>query len=154
MLPSNKFVISSMSDMNVPSKNIDTDIELKKLINDNLNIINYSTKIKELYMTYMVIDPKTKSFRADKKFWHWKTGLFDFFINVPDYEAFCKATEIEARSIIAQLFLKGINTYLSIRNDINHKQLLTDTINLFVNEAIITPIHSQYYLQTKANSFS
>jgi len=133
-----KFVISSMSDMDVPSRNVNTDVSLQALVNENLTLDNYSVKISELCMIYMAIDPKTHSFRPDKKFWHWKEGIFRFFINVPDYEAFCKATESEARSIIALLFLKGIDRFLSKRKDINTKQLRGDLIQLFLNENIIS----------------
>jgi len=143
-----KFVISSMSDMDVPSRNVNTDVSLQAMVNENININNYTSKISELYMTYMAIDPKTRSFRPDKKFWRWKNGEFEFFINVPDYEAFCKATENEARTIIALLFLKGIDRFLSKRKDINTKQLLADLVQLFLTENII----SQQALTASANA--
>jgi len=134
-----KFVISSMIDMRVPIVNTHADAYFDEIINNYLDLKKYSDKITEINMVYMAINPKTYSFRPDKKFWHWKSGLFEFFINVPDYEAFCKATESEARSIIALLFLKGIDRYLSKRKDINCTQLLADLVQLFLNENIISP---------------
>jgi len=142
-----KFVISSMSDMGATDKIINYSIDLRTIINKHLNLRNYSEKIIEICMVFMAIDPKTHSFRPDKKFWHWKSGLFEFYINVPDYEAFCKATESEARTVIALLFLKGIDRFLSKRKDINTKQLRADLIQLFLNENII----SQQALTEPAN---
>ncbi len=128
----NGFVISCMSDMKPPRNNIYTSTDLSKILNQKLKISNYSEKIKELGLIFMSIDPETHSFRPDKKIWRWKSQVFDMYINVPDYNKFCKATPEEAQQIIKELFISGIEKYLTKRKDIDYKKLSEDIKKVFL----------------------
>lgn len=127
----NGFVISSMSDMSVNHDNLISTNALVDALNQKLKISNYSDKVQEVGLIFMAIDPSSHSFRPDKKIWRWKSSVFDTYINVPDYEVFCKATEIEAQQIVGNMFLQGIKTHLSKRTDIDHKRLYADVKQVF-----------------------
>lgn len=92
-------------------------------------------KLKEICMTFMAMDPKTHSFRPDKKFWRWKSGAFDMYVNVPDYEEYCKITEKEvAKKIISKMFLESIKKYLWKRKDFDAPRFYIDV------EKVLNPI--------------
>jgi len=92
----------------------------------NIDIRNYSSSISNICLIFMAMKPDTFSFRPDKNIWRRKTHTFDMYVNVPDYEAFCNASETQARQIIANLFLQSIEKYLSKRKDIDFRRLYDD----------------------------
>ena len=130
----NGFVISCMIDNKPPKANVFASTDLTELLNKNLKISKYSNKVKEIGLIFMAINPDTHSYRPDRKFWRWKRGIFDMYINVDDYQIFCKTTPNDARKTVAQLYLTGIETYLSKRKDIDHKKLYEDVKRVFVEK--------------------
>ena len=105
----NKFVFSSMSEEEVDFMLLDQDKYLETILNKNIAIDNYTNKINRLILIYMALDPQKSGLRPDRKFWRWKSGSFDMYVNVPDYKKFCNASKDEAKKIIAQLYLQSIN---------------------------------------------
>ncbi len=85
----------------------------------------------------MVMEPKTSSFRPDRKFNQRKIKSFDMYMNVPDYNKFRTATKQEAKKIIAELYLSGIKKYLSKQKDFKHELFYKDVKQLFEKEGII-----------------
>ena len=134
----NGFVLSSMTDMAVNIETVGDTNLINYLLNDNLALSKYTEKIREMGLIFMALDPTTHSFRPDRIFWRWKRGIFDMYMNVPDYQAFCNATPLEAKITIAQLYLKGIKTYLAQRNDIDHEKLYQDMKKLFADEKLVS----------------
>ena len=133
----NIFPISSMTDWHVNDTLIETDRELVSILNQSLQINGYTKKITRVNLVFMVMNPSTHSFRPDKKFWRWKAGHFDMYMNVPDYDKFRTATKPEARKIIAELYLTGIKKYLSKQKDFNHELFYKDVKELFQKEGIL-----------------
>ena len=127
----NKLVFSSMSDEKVNFSILHQDRYLEDILNKSVKIDSYSEKIEEIGLIYMAMDPTTHSFRPDRKFWRWKSGVFDMYVNVPDYEKYCQATEAEAKKIIAQLYLDSIKKYLWKRKDFDAKQFYSDVKEVF-----------------------
>jgi len=128
--------VSSMIDMNVP---VEYQFISQHIVDHlwKLKLIGYSEKIKQICLIFMALDPTTYSFRQDKHFWRWKRGVFDMYMNVPDYTAFCNATPLQAKQTVAQLYLKGIKTYLAKRKDIDHQKLYNDVKQVFTEAGLI-----------------
>ncbi len=122
---------STMYDMKVKRSNVNFSNEYSKFLDKNLQIKKYGNKIKEICLIFMAMDPATYSFRPDKKFWRWKSGVFDMYVNVPDYETFCNATHDEAKKIIAKLYLTSIKKYLWKRKDFDAPKFYKDVKEVF-----------------------
>ncbi len=135
--PKSKFVLSSMSDENVDLSLIEQDRAINKILNKDILLDSYTSKHKQICLTFMAMDPTTSSFRPDKKFWRWKAGNFDMYMNVPDYNKFRTATKQEAKKIIAELYLSGIKKYLSKQKDFKYELFYKDVKQLFEKEGII-----------------
>ena len=133
----NGFVISSMTDINNNKDVVYKAMNIDQILQQNLKLSNYTDKIKTIILVFMAINPESGSFRPDKKFWRWKNGDFDMYVNVPDYKKFCDSTDKEARNMIAKLYLSSIETYLSKRKDINYKQLYTDVKEQFTKAKVL-----------------
>ncbi len=127
----NKIVFSSMSDDKIDFKLLNQDKYLESILNENLNIDNYSKKINRIILIYMAMNPETPPLRPDKKFWRWKSGSFDMYVNVPDFQKYCNATHKEAQKIIAELFLYSIKKYLWKRKDFDAPKFYTDVEKVF-----------------------
>ncbi len=126
---------SAMTDSGVNDKAIYFTYELSQLLSNRLGISNYGSKLKEICLIFMAINPKTHSFRSDKKLWQWKSGVFGMFVNVPDYEEYCRITEKEvAQKIISKMFLESIKKYLWKRKDFDAPKFYTDV------EKVLKPI--------------
>ncbi len=130
-------VFSSMVDMNTQKHVLHISNEFDLIFDKKIKVSNFNNKIKQIALIFMAINPKTHSFRPDKKFWRWKAGNFDMYLNVPNYQFFCTATKTEARKIIAELYLTGIKKYLSKQKDFNHELFYKDVKELFLKEGII-----------------
>ncbi len=118
---------SAMVDMGVKDEVVFFTYELGQFLSGNLNISDYGSKLKEIFLIFMAMDPTTHSFRPDKKFWRWKSGAFDMYVNVPDYKEFCKITKKEeARKVIIKMFLESIKKYLWKRKDFDAPKFYTD----------------------------
>ncbi len=126
---------SAMVDMGVNDEAVFFTHEMSLLLSNNLSISDYSSKQKEVCMIFMAMDPDTHSFRPDKKFWRWKSGAFDMYVNVPNYKEYCKITKEEkARKIIAEMFLESIKKYLWKRKDFDAPRFYIDV------EKVLNPI--------------
>ncbi len=131
------FVFSSMTDNRVEKDILSICWDLSQISNKESKISKYTDKFQQIALTFMAINPQTHSFRPDKKFWRWKAKNFDMYMNVPDYEAFCKADKNGAKKIVAELYLKAIEKYLSKQKDFKHKLFYKDTKELFEKEGIL-----------------
>ncbi len=120
------FGFSPMYDMDVKRSNVDFSNEYSIFFEKKLQIADYTDKLKEICLIYMAIDPTSHSYRPNRKFWRWKSGIFDMYVNVPDYQKYCNATRKEAKKIIAELFLESIKKYLWKRKDFDAPKFYTD----------------------------
>ncbi len=120
-----------MSDEEIDFSILHQDRYLENILNKNLIINNYTGKIKEIGLIYMAMNPQKPSLRPDRKFWRWKSGSFDMYVNVPDYEKFCNATHKEAKKIIAKLYLASIKKYLWKRKDFDAPKFYKDVKEVF-----------------------
>jgi hypothetical protein len=126
---------SAMVDMGVDDKAVFITHELGLLLSNNLNISDYGEKLKETCMIFMAMDPATHSFRQDKKLWSWKHGVFGMYVNVPDYEEYCKiTTKAEAKKVISKMFLESIKKYLWKRKDFDAPKFYDDV------ERVLKPV--------------
>ena len=130
------FSFTKMYDMNINKDIIYEDEFISTSVNKVINLKKYSESILNYLFIFMAINPATSSFRPDKKIMRRKTKRLDLYINV-DYEKFRTATKLEARKIIAELYLTGIKKYLSKQKDFNHELFYTDVKELFEKEGII-----------------
>ncbi len=126
-----KFIFSSMSDEQIDFSLLSQDNHLRELLNKNLDIEDYTQKIKRVGLIYMAMDPKISNVRENRKFWRWKSRFFDMYVNVPDYWIYCNATHKEAQKIIAELFLYSIKKYLWKRKDFDAPKFYTDVEKVF-----------------------
>ena len=85
----------------------------------------------------MAINPETHSFRPDKIINRRKNPIIELYMNVPDYEKFRSATKLEARKIIAKLYLSGIKKYLSKQKDFKYELFYNDVKELFEKEGVL-----------------
>jgi len=125
------FVISSMIDYPTNRDALHAAMDLDKVLQKELKLADYTTTIKEIDFVFMAMNPATTAYRKDREFWRRKRQVFDIFMNVPNYDAFCNATAEDAKHTVAQLYLKGIETYLSKRKDIDYKRLYDDVKQTF-----------------------
>ena len=133
----NGFVISSMADTNPKRECVVSAMDVDKILQLNLKLSNYSDKINTIILNFMAIDPESGQFRPDKKNWRWKSQDFAMYANVPDYKKFCESNKTEARKIIAELYIKSIETYLSKRKDIDYVRLYADVKEPFVKGGVL-----------------
>ena len=133
----NGFVISCMIDSNINKNVLFSSMEIDKLLQQNLKLSNYSEKIKGISLILIAMNPDEGIPRPDRKFWRWKRGNFDMYVNVPDYKKFCESTKTEARNIVAKLYIKSLETYLSKRKDIDYKQLYSDVEREFEKGGVL-----------------
>ncbi len=126
---------SAMADMNVNKEAIFFTYELSQLLSNKINISDYGEKLKEICLIFMAMDPSTHSFRPDKKLWSWKYGVFGMYVNVPDYDEYCKIkNNLYAKKIIIKMYLESIKKYLWKRKDFDAPRFYTDV------EKILKPI--------------
>ncbi len=130
-IDNHRFIFSSMSDKEVAYSLLHQDRYLQEILNKNLLMENYTKKIKEIGLIYMAMDPQKPNLREDRKFWRWKSGFFDMYVNVPDFKKYCNATHKEAQQIIAELFLYSIKKYLWKRKDFDAPKFYTDVEKVF-----------------------
>ncbi len=125
------FVISSMLDIKTNKYLLVISSSFYNLLNINLHISNYTNQQKEIGFIFMAMNPQKPALRPDRKFWRWKSGSFDMYVNVPDYEKFCNATHKEAKKIIAKLYLASIKKYLWKRKDFDAPKFYKDVKEVF-----------------------
>lgn len=133
----NGFAISSMTDMNTNKKVVYSAMNIDKLLQQNLKFSDYSKKIESLLLTFIAMNPNEGIPRPDKEIWRWKYRNFAMYVNVPDYKKFCESTEDEARNIIAKLYMKSLETYLSKRKDVHFKQLYNGVEQQFIEGGVL-----------------
>ena len=131
------FATTSMSDWKIDRENFHSDQKISDILNHFLNINKYTNLLKQILFITMAIDPSTKSFRPDKKIMRRKFQTLELYMNVPDYEKFSTATKLEARKIIAELYLSGIKKYLSKQKDFKYELFYNDVKELFEKEGIL-----------------
>lgn len=105
--------------------------ELDKILQKNLKLSNYTDTIKKLALFFVVEEPNDDPFWPDNDKWIEEYQFYNMYLNVPDYHKYLKATSTDAKLIVANLFLKGIKTYLSKREDIDHEKLYEDMRQVF-----------------------
>ncbi len=126
-----EFVISSMIYIEAKNNSLQADY-IKNLLNKCLKIKDYSCKLKQLTVTF-IIYPEDWNGINRKEQWYYnnkKTNLF-VDIKIVNYQQFIEATPQEALKIMATETLRGVKKFLSGVKDFNFERFYADLESLF-----------------------
>ena len=139
--PDPDFVISSKSDLKAEN-NIMEMLKLKELMNQNLSISDYSDVLKNLTLTYLILQPEHNGVNwKERKYYKRSEQKYFIDISFPDYEKFCKASKEEALKIMAEQTIRGTKKYLSKEKNFNYEAFYNDFTNLLRKKQIINEIN-------------
>jgi len=111
---------------------------LKDLMNKNLLLSNYSGVLKNLTLTYLVLEPNNKGVNwKERKYYKRSEQKYFIDIGFPDYERFCKASKSEALTIMAEQTLRASQKFLSKEKNFDHEAFRKDLTDLLRKENII-----------------
>ncbi len=131
-----KFVLSSISDVNIEYEKISRTVNLENLLNKNCAIENYSLNVKSVFFIFIVTEPKNSICRKDKITFLTKNKILKISFNL-NYNEFLTIEEHNSIKILAFAFLKAIQTFLLNRKDFNGEKFYQDVKNLFIQENLI-----------------
>ncbi len=119
--------------------------ELRKALKA-LNIVNYTSEIKEVYFTFMVLPADVETWRDSKSSYSPQKKKLSLIAWL-DYKKFAQASDKEAITMQAQTYLDTILTFPTIRglkkNPFDHQKFYNDVKALFEkNQWIPTTISS------------
>ena len=132
------FVISSKSAPEA-EKNINITLELEELLNNRLQLKNYTNIIHNYTIICLILPPYNGQGVDWKERKYFKRKEKKFFIDIrfPEYERFCNASKQEALQIMAEQTLRGTKKYLSKVKDFDFDKFYTDLVTLFKNKKLI-----------------
>ena len=132
-----EFAFTSSSDEIIPLSKFEKDLVIKKNLNKFLTLNKYSDKYTSLFTIYQAFAPDDiYSQYKEKKRFRRKTKVMELYLNL-DYHKFLKADNKTALQMMAELFLKGINKFLSTCKDFDHELFYKDVKKLFEKEGIL-----------------
>ncbi len=134
------FVITAKSESEVRG-NIMQMTKLNDLLNNNLSISKYSNELKNIIITYLVLQPDNNGVNwKERKYYKRKEQKYFIDISFPEYERFCKASKQEALKIMAEQTIRGTKKYLSKEKNFDYETFYNDLINLLRKKNIINEI--------------
>ncbi len=134
--PNPDFVVGSKSGSEA-IKNIVRTNEIQDLLNEKLEIRNYSNNIIKHFTYICLIIPTYNGLGVDwqeRKYFKRKEKKFFIDIKFPDYEKFCKTNKKEALKIMAEQTLRGTKKYLSKVKGFDFERFYNDLEQVFINE--------------------
>jgi len=138
--PTPDFIITAKSDREVRD-NIMQMTKLNDLLNNNLSISKYSDELKNLVITYLVLQQDNKGVNwKERKYYKRSEQRYFIDISFPDYDRFCKASKKEALEIMAEQTIRGTKKYLSQEKNFNYETFYNDLTNLLRKNNIINHI--------------
>lgn len=131
------FVISAKSDLEAEA-NIMEMMKIKDLLNDNFSISDYSDKLKNLTLTYLILKPDNKGVQWKERRYH-KRSEQKYFIDIrfPDFYAFCNADKNEALKIMAQQTIRATRKFLEKEKHFDYEKFYEDFCKLMYNKGIL-----------------
>ncbi len=107
-------------------------LELRNILNDKLNLLDYTNKIEKIVFVYIAVDiekhRKTENFIKFRT----KSKTIELGVNLP-YNEFITADKETEFMLLKNAYIEGIETLLSKRKDIDWKKLSADFKKLFEN---------------------
>jgi len=151
--PDPDFVISSKSDLEAEN-NIMEMLKIKDLLNNNLSISNYSDDLKNLTLTYLVLQPEHNGVKwKERKYYKKKEQKYFIDISFPEYDRFCKSDKRDALKIMAEQTIRGTKKYLSKEKNFDYTAFYKDLTNILRKKNIINEI-KEYKDSTTSNLLS
>ncbi len=113
-------------------------MNLKNMLENSLNFKNYTNKITAIFYIYQAFAPDDIYSRyKEKKVIRRKTKVFEIYMNL-DYYRFLEVDNEEAKSMMSELYLKGIEKFLIGRKDFKGKEFYKDVKQLFEKHELIS----------------
>jgi len=109
---------------------------IEKILNNKLDLTNYTQNITEIVFVYIALDPEMLFKENDFTKFRRKSKIVEIGINL-NYAELLLATEDETLEILAEAYLKGIEKYLLPRKDFNGNQFYNDVKQLFTEHRLI-----------------
>jgi len=100
------------------------------LLNEKLSIQNYSQTVSKIVFVYLAVNIKNFTPRQDFIKFRRKNNVIEIGLNI-DYDNFIKADFETALSMMALLYLKGIEKLISKRKDFDSGKFHEDVEKLF-----------------------
>ena len=132
----NYFTFTSSAYKELRSK-LENDLILKKILNQNLTPEKYTNKISSVFCIYQAFAPDDMYCNyPEKKVLRRKTKVLELYMNL-DYYKFLEADNKQAKEMMSELYLKGIEKYLIPRKDFKGKEFYHDVKELFEQHKLI-----------------
>ena len=111
--------------------------EVDGLLNSKLSEISYSKKIDSIFFVYQAISPENTGHHVeDFKRFRRKTKVLEMYLTL-NYYKFLEADNKQAKEMMSELYLKGIEKYLIPRKDFKGKEFYHDVKELFEQHKLI-----------------
>ncbi len=110
----------------------------EEIINQHLSIIDYSATIKEILCTYILIDRSKVNLATDDYISRLlpKTKSLEIGLNL-DFRKFHAVSETEAKRMMIDKFLWGIENLLAKRKDFDHKRFYADCEHVLLSDKAV-----------------
>ncbi len=132
------FTFTSSSDETIPLSKLENDLILKDILNSNLQLNKYTNIISSLFCIYQAFAPDDIYCNyPEKKVMRRKTKVMEIYMNL-DYYKFLEADKEQAKQMMSELYLKGIEKYLVGRKDFKGKEFYSDVKQLFEKHNLIS----------------
>ncbi len=109
---------------------------IEKILNNKLDLTNYTQNITEIVFVYIALDPEMLFKENDFTKFRRKSKIVEIGINL-NYAELLLATEDETLEILAEAYLQGIEKYLLPRKDFNGNQFYNDVKQLFTEHRLL-----------------
>ena len=112
-------------------------ITLKNTLENDLNVKTYTSNIYSIFCIYQAFAPDDIYCNfPEKKVFRRKTKVMEIYLNL-DYHRFVEASNEEAKIMMSELYLKGIEKYLIGRKDFKGEEFYDDVKKLFLEHRLI-----------------
>ncbi len=137
MTPSPAFLFTARTDMGVGDK-VYVVKELEGIVNSNLQLAHYSSLIKSLVITFIILPSHSgKGIEwKDKKRFSRKQNELQLEFNTNIYPIFCSSNKKEALKLVAEQLVLASQKYLSQIKDFNFALFQSDLNNLMIHHQL------------------
>ncbi len=134
----NDFEFTSSAWKDVSFEKLRNDRILKNILSQNLQLNKYTNIISSLFCIYQAFAPDDIYCNyPEKKVMRRKTKVMEIYMNL-DYYKFLEADKEQAKQMMSELYLKGIEKYLVGRKDFKGKEFYCDVKQLFEKHNLIS----------------
>ena len=129
------FGITATTNPQTTDKLINLQI-VKTLLNENLNLLNYTNELSKILIVYFAIAPDYSLRENDYIRLKRKIKTLEIGINL-NYSRLLQSSENETIELLAEAYLKGIKLFLLNRKDFDGKHFFSDVKHLFLQHGLI-----------------